>query len=57
MIPWITRHFTSYHLKFSIKKIATLVYLMDNLNLKDELLNYYFHSINDLIRKTIIQDT
>jgi len=24
---------------------------MDNLNLEDELLNYYFHSVNDLIRK------
>jgi hypothetical protein len=24
---------------------------MENFNLKDELLNYYFHSINDLIRK------
>jgi hypothetical protein len=46
-----TSHFASYHLKFVIKKIATLVYLMDNLNLKDELLNYYFHSIKDLIRK------
>jgi hypothetical protein len=24
---------------------------MEKLNLKDELLNYYFHSIKDLIRK------
>jgi hypothetical protein len=46
-----TSHFTSYHLKFIIKKIATLVYLMENLNLKDEVLNYYFHLVKDLIRK------
>jgi len=31
---------------------------MENLNLKDELLNYYFCSIKDLIKKkTIIQGT
>jgi type IV secretory pathway VirB3-like protein len=46
-----TSHFTSYHLKFIIEKIATLVYLIENLNLKYELLNYYFHLVKDLIRK------
>jgi hypothetical protein len=30
---------------------------MENLNLKDDLLNYYFHSIKDLIKKIIIQGT
>jgi hypothetical protein len=52
-----TSHFTSYHLKLIIKKITTLVYLMENLNLKDEFLNYYFYSVKDLIKKTIIQST
>jgi hypothetical protein len=37
-----TSHFTSYHSKFVIKNNSTLVYLMENLNLKDELLKYYF---------------
>jgi hypothetical protein len=36
-------HFTSYHLKFIIKNISTLVYLMENLNFKNDLLKYYFH--------------
>jgi hypothetical protein len=29
--------------KFYYEENSTLVYLMENLNLKDELLNYYFH--------------
>jgi hypothetical protein len=36
-------HFTRNHLKFIIKVFSTLVYLMENLNLKDKLLKYYFH--------------
>jgi len=52
-----TSHFTSFQLKFIVKNIATLVYLMENINLKNELLNYYFHSIKDSIKKTIIQAT
>jgi hypothetical protein len=41
-----------------LKKVfSTLVYLMENLNLKDELRNYYFSQIKDLIEKVIIQGT
>jgi hypothetical protein len=46
-----TIHFTSDHSKFNIKKISTLVYLMETLNLKDEHLKYYFRKIKNLIWK------
>jgi hypothetical protein len=44
-------HFTSYNYKFIINVFSTLNYIMENLNLKDEFLNYYFCWIKDLIRK------
>jgi hypothetical protein len=49
-----TSHFTICHSKFVIKNISTLVYLEENLNLKNELLKYYFCEIKDFIIKNHI---
>jgi len=41
---YLESHKSFYKLSLEIyyKKISILIYLMDNLNLKDEIVNYYF---------------
>ncbi len=45
--------FYKLSLEFYYKKISTIVYLMENLNLKVDFLNYIFRQINNLIRKNL----
>jgi hypothetical protein len=51
------KSFYKLSLELIIKKISTLVYIMKNINLKDELLNYFLLNkwVNE--KKTIVQGT
>jgi hypothetical protein len=52
MIPWITKAILQVVIIHSSLKNSNIIYLMKILNSKDGVLNYYFHWIKDLIKKT-----